>query len=117
MTGIVGGLAATGAIDLSGFVSEIVAGTAPAFYTMETTGVITHANGGGTWLLNGASSNYEVFATVTVGTLSSGTTGSWIDFSTDRTWQKNVGSCTFTLELRDKWTTTTIKTVTIELVT
>ena len=38
------------------------------------------------WLLSGPSSSYEVQATVTSGTLTSGTTGSYLALSSSRTW-------------------------------
>lgn len=39
-----------------------------------------------TWLLSGVNSDYEIRADVTSGSLSSGTTGSWLVLSTSRSW-------------------------------
>lgn len=64
--------------------------------------------------------NYEVFVGVLSGSLSSGTTGSWLALSTTRTWTctATVGSsqiCTIEVSIRRTGTTTTLDTATIEL--
>jgi hypothetical protein len=66
--------------------------------------------------VNGASSNYEIRADIVSGSLTSGTTGTWLAGDSDNTWTKNAGNCVFTLTIRDKWTTSTVHgPVTIEL--
>jgi len=47
------------------------------------TGVSTYA-----WLLSGAASDYEVKADLLSGSVSSGTTGSWLPLSSSRTWTR-----------------------------
>lgn len=64
--------------------------------------------------------NYEVFATLNSGTLTAGTTGSWLGLETTRTWTRNrtsVGSNTaeLALEIRRKGTTTVLASCTVTL--
>ena len=64
--------------------------------------------------------NYEAFVTVTSGSLSSGTAGSWVALSTTQTWTRTaaIGDfelCVFTVEIRRIGTTTVLDTATIEL--
>lgn len=40
-----------------------------------------------TWLINGAAANYDIKVTLNSGTLTSGTTGSWLNLGTSRSWQ------------------------------
>jgi hypothetical protein len=93
-------LAAFGAIggdriSLSGVsVSSVGAGTQTATYTLESDGdVMSATTGGGSvdqgdWISPKASapSDYEVQATLVSGTLSTGTTGSWLALSSNRSW-------------------------------
>lgn len=60
-----------------------------------------------TWLLSGVNSSYEVRATLVSGTLTSGTTGSWLACSTTRTWSvvnsasdNSVKTVVLTVEIR-----------------
>lgn len=58
-----------------------------------------------TWLLAGANSDFEVRATVTSGSLSSGSTGVWEPLSTSREWTRSAGAnvsvtVVFTVEIR-----------------
>lgn len=65
----------------------------------------------GEWLLWGSSSSFECRATLVSGTLSSGTTGTWLALSTTRSWNvtSSVGAgggnagknCTILVEIRD----------------
>lgn len=60
---------------------------------------------------NSSASNYECFATLTSGTLDTGTTGSWLALTSDRMWgiqQTSVGSksATITVKIRKIGTTT-----------
>lgn len=66
-------------------------------------------------------SNYEVLVTVTSGSLSSGTSGSWLALSSTRTWTRtaspgNTETCVFTAEIRRIGTTTVLDSATITLV-
>jgi hypothetical protein len=93
-------LAAFGAIggdriSLSGVaVSSTGAGTQTATYTLESDGdVVTATTGGGSvdagdWIdpKANAPSDYEVRATLNSGTLSTGTTGSWLALTSNRSW-------------------------------
>lgn len=67
-----------------------------------------------TWLENGASANYECHCAVSSGSLSSGTTGSWLSLSSSRTWSTN-GSATLTVQLRDAHTSTVLDSCTVTL--
>lgn len=62
--------------------------------------------------------DFEVLATPTTGTTSSGTTGSWLALTSTQTWAvtANIGatkSCTMTVEVRRVGETTTLDTATI----
>lgn len=61
-------------IDADGFVYQVVNGVSTILYQ---------------WVIpSTASGNYEVFATVTSGSVSSGTTGSWVATSTSPLWTR-----------------------------
>jgi hypothetical protein len=65
-------------------------------------------------------SNYEARVTVNVGSLSSGTTGTWVALSTTQTWTRtaNIGDsqlCEFLVEIRRTGTATVLDSATIEL--
>lgn len=121
MTGALAAAGSGGAIDYPDFVSETInGGGSPAYYTMKSAGSLLNTNnttGSLKWVRNTSPSNYEVFATVTSGSLSSGTTGSWLAFTgSDYTWQKTSGiSCVVQLQLRDKYSLTVVKTVSVTL--
>jgi len=75
-----------------------------------------------TWLLSGAASDYEVRVTLSSGTLSSGTTGTWQNLGTSRSW--TVVDSTFdavfaeaeiVVEIRDATTLMILDTATITL--
>lgn len=113
-------LAAFGAIggdkiQLSGVaVSSVGAGNQTATYTLESDGdVLSVTTPGGSvdagdWIDPKASapSDYEVQATLNAGTLTSGTTGSWLALSSNRSWtltRATVGTATqvdLTIEIR-----------------
>lgn len=77
----------------------------------------------GDWMspkVSAYATNYEVFATLNSGTLTAGTTGSWLGLETTRTWTRNrtsVGSTTaqIGLEIRRKGTTTVLASCTVTL--
>ena len=102
-------------ISLSGVaVSSTGAGTQTATYTLESDGDVMSAttDGGsvdaGDWIdpKANAPSDYEVQATLVAGTLSTGTTGSWLALSSNRSWtlqRVTVGvatQVTLTIEIR-----------------
>ena len=66
-------------------------------------------------------SNYEVFATLNSGSLTTGTTGSWLSVSTNPTWTRSngaIGTIVFvnmTIQVRAIGTTTILDTWTIGL--
>ena len=62
---------------------------AVAQYSTTSAGTVT-ATGESTydWLISGVNSDYEVRADVTSGSLSSGTTGSWLPLSSTRFWSR-----------------------------
>lgn len=101
MVGIVAGLGSTGIIAYPDLVSEEIAGA--TFYTMHDDGTITHDNdlsGNLRWVVNTAPQNYEVRFNG----------GSWQDFSADRTI-----NATATIDLRDRFSLSTVKSVTVTL--
>lgn len=64
--------------------------------------------------------NYEARVTVNVGSLSSGTTGTWVALSTTQTWTRTAAIndsqlCEFLIEIRRTGTTTVLDSATIEL--
>lgn len=65
--------------------------------------------------------NYECLATVTSGTLTSGTTGTWLNLGTLRSWRvsrplsNGTSTCQFTVAIRLVGTTTNLATATITL--
>lgn len=87
---------------------------------------VTTGGGGtvdvGDWItpISAAGANYEVRATVNSGSLSSGTTGSWLALSSTRTWareQTTVGSsaCELLIEIRNASTTVVMDSSTVTL--
>lgn len=73
-----------------------------------------------TWLRDGVSSSYEVRATLTSGTLSAGTTGSWLSCSTDRSWTVTRGAfgietAVVLIEIRDAGSGTVRDSATITI--
>ena len=68
-----------------------------------------------------AGGNYEVFATLNSGTLTTGTTGSWIATSTNPTWTRSNGSVgtivfvNMTMQIRATGSGTVLDTWTIDL--
>lgn len=104
-----------------------VGATAEAYYTLASDGKIYSVENTdpavelGSWVVpNSSASNYEVFATVTSGTLDFGTSGSWLALSSTRTWgvtRTTFGTDTTVLDLqiRRVGTTTVLDTATITL--
>ena len=101
---------------------------ATAGYKLQSSGQAQKTNLGGTyeditgeWETSGLpGSLYECRATVTAGSLTTGSTGSWDSLGSDNTWTKDqtvVGNstCTFTLEIRDAATGTVLDTASITL--
>jgi hypothetical protein len=90
-------------LDLS-FLTDIfdvqVVGDSEASFTIENDGDVTSYTTGlgtidiGDWIApkDAAGANYEVFVTVNSGSLSGGTTGSWLSLGTTRTWTAAVSS-------------------------
>ncbi len=71
----------------------------------DTAGTVNGPSSPYAWLTNGTASNYEVKATITAGTFSTGTSGSWLALSSARSWtvaRTSLGSksCTATFEIR-----------------
>ena len=75
-----------------------------------------------TWLLSGAASDYEVRATLSSGTLSSGTTGTWQNLGTSRSWtvvdstfDAIISEAIIVVEIRNATTLLVLDTATITL--
>ena len=74
----------------------------------------------GEWLVAGANSDFEVYATVDSGTLTSGPTGSWVSLSTSRVWTLTRGtvglsSVDLTIEIRRASDAVVVDSATITL--
>ena len=109
-------------------VSSVGAGSQTATYTLESDGdVMTATTPGGSvdagdWIDPKASapSDYEARATLNAGTLTSGTTGSWLALTSNRSWtltQVTVGVATqvdLTIEIR-KGSGATLASATVTL--
>lgn len=104
----------------------IGAGSASASYRITNGGIVQTGLSGTysfyeTWCNpTSAAADFEVFATLTSGTLSSGTTGSWLGLGTTRTWTRNrttvgVSSAVLTMDVRRVGTTTVLDTWTVTL--
>lgn len=98
--------------------------TAVASYTIANDGRVRDQASGilESWLMSGSASAYEVIATLTSGTLASGTTGSALVCSTSRTWaisnsarDNSTVTAVITVQIRDVATHTIQATATITL--
>jgi hypothetical protein len=98
--------------------------TAEAIFTLSPDGTATGLFGGSfqnyTYRDGDIAANYEVKATLTSGTFTTGTAGSWLNLATEREWtarQTTVGTktTTATFEIRKVGTTTILATATITL--
>lgn len=110
------------------FVSVVSGGTsaATAGYRLLSNGKV-QVTVGSTWTdaeqwctPTSVSGDYEALVTVTSGTLSSGTAGSWLALSSNREWTRvaNVPqyqTCEFTVQIRKIGTSTVLDTATITL--
>lgn len=142
-TGTYGAVPSSGTISLRNFygtsavvisitnqtVSDVTGGARDALvgYRLTSTGLAQTQSGTGsfgtveTWCTpTGEAVNYEALVTVTSGTLTSGTSGSWIALSTTRTWTRDASIglnelCVFTVEIRRTGTGTVLDTATITL--
>lgn len=67
--------------------NAVTPANATASYSLTSAGLETASgNANNTWLLAGAASDYEARVTVNSGSLTTGTTGSWLGLGTTRTW-------------------------------
>jgi len=105
--------------------------SASSSYTLSSTGDITFTISGdtsgtqdiGDWISpKSGMSNYECLATVTSGTLTSGTQGSWLNLGSPQSWTRTrpggttgQASVTFTLQIRQVGTTTILASASITL--
>lgn len=102
-------------------------GASPVGLRVDNDGYVYATNAAGTytsrykWLTgSGTGTDYDVRATVTSGSVSSGTTGSWLDLASDQTWTRtgtagNATSVVLTVEIRDTATTNVLATASITL--
>ena len=96
-----------------------------ASYSLESDGdIVTHAGDTGDWITPKAAAGaaYEARVTIISGTLTSGTSGSWLALSTTRTWTRartidvaGTDTCEFTLEIRQAAGGLVLDTATITL--
>ena len=106
------------------YIDKAQRGVATASYTISSDGKVRNQASTilESWLLNGSASSFEVRATVTSGSLSSGTTGSWLACSSDRTWSvvnsaadNSTISVVMTVEIRDASTLVVADSATITI--
>jgi hypothetical protein len=115
-------------LDPSYTVTDATASPNPSTATFRLTsgGVIQQVTGFGTsslgnWIDDTSQAgNYEVRATLVSGTLSSGTTGSYLALTSNRSWSVSrsspgVKSCTFTIEIRKIGTADVLDSATVNL--
>ena len=108
--------------------SSVSPSACSATLQLTNTGILnTIASGVGTipiageWLVGSDSgASFEAFVTVTAGTLTSGTTGSWVSLGTTVSWTKTQASIgtstvTFTIQIRETATQIVRGTATITL--
>ena len=117
MTGAVGAACGNGTTDTpvsisitNQVVTDSSASTAVASYAIQSTGTVVNHDSAilETWLLGGGTaSNYEVRATVSSGSLTTGTTGSWLSCGSTRTWaisnsarDNSTETCVLTIQIR-----------------
>lgn len=111
-------------------ISDLDASAAYAYYILTSGGLVQSSTQGGgtspttleTWCTpTSQASNYEALVTVTSGSLSGGTSGSWVALSSSRAWYVEEFSsgasnqCIFTVQIRRIGTSTTLDTATITL--
>lgn len=105
-----------------------IGGSATAVYVLDSAGDIRYTVGSdsvtdnGDWIAPKTNmANYECRATLTSGTLSSGTTGAWLSLGTTRSWTRSrtispgLTTTTFTLEIRRATDGVVMDTATITL--
>lgn len=100
-------------------------GTAVSGYRLNTSGIAEELRGTSystleTWLTAGSASGYEARVTILSGTLSSGTSGSWLALSSSREWsvsQASLGQniCEFTVEIRNATTLVVAASATVQI--
>jgi hypothetical protein len=114
----------TGTVSISNVNAEDTAespASASLSYALNSDGSSNEGGTAGTWLIGSTSGSlYEARATVSSGSLSSGTTGSWLALSSNRAWRVTRSSlgtstCTFLVEIRDAATQTAQDSATITL--
>lgn len=81
--------------------------TSPATFEVGSSGNYVNGAAVGDWVTPATSANaafYQVKVDPTTGSFSSGTTGTFLDCSTPRTYTKSSGAVTFTVTFREKAT-------------
>lgn len=128
---------AAGGDNFAGFITEVIHDVeitptnALAGYRLNLDGTIQRAQQSGTnnylgsdsWIIPRANASlYKVKATIISGTLTTGTSGSFLGLEATQTWEKvrtsdvaGVDECVFTLEIQRKSDSVSMKTVTITL--
>ncbi len=141
-TGVNGAVPTSGAISVSKFYgttaelvtitdefitsTRVASGTAVSAYVLKATGDInqivnTDTTDIGDWITpKSSASNFECYATLSSGTLSSGTTGSWLALTSERSWTRNrsttgTSTAVIVVEIRKVGTSTVLDTATITL--
>lgn len=116
-----GGLGTVSISNVAGSSEADYPSSASCSYSLLNDGSSDEGGTSNRWLVgstNGAA--YDARVTVTSGSLSSGTTGGWVNLGTTRNWnvsRSSLGekSCTFTVEIALAGTTTPIDTATVSI--
>lgn len=96
-------------------------GGSPATLNITNAGIVTGIDPGpstvtlGTWSTDSSFTDYEIFVTTSIGSFTSGTTGTWLNMGTTQTFTRATGvgtttSVTFTVQLRRVSTAEVINT-------
>ena len=116
-----GGLGTLAVGNVVGDTTATSPSSATCRYTLESDGDSNEGGLAGKWLIGSTSGSlYEAKVTVTSGSLSAGTTGSWLALSSNRTWsviRSSLGTstCTFTIEVGLAGTSTALDSATVTL--
>lgn len=121
------GLAAT-VNDATYSASALSPADATISVTFNSSGQVTISQNGGapvnqyTWMNGGTAANYDIRATIVSGTVTTGTTGSWLSLSGGQSWSKTrtsnlagTDTVVLTIEIRDASTLSVLDSGTVQL--
>lgn len=114
--------AAISLLGLDPTAAVVAPGPASATYSLTNAGLETATGvSSNTWLLAGSAADYDVFATLNSGALTSGTTGSWLNLGTTRSWNVTrsgvvgISTANLTIQVRSATSLVVLATVTVDI--